>query len=77
MKRNLKDIFIVPPIAMVDESGNLVTSSKALETLTIKMYQDRHKGVKIKDSQSCMKCKVKIYSMRDLKKHVKTKHYHC
>ena len=37
LKKRLKGTFIEPPTAMLDESGNLVTSSKAIEDLTIKM----------------------------------------
>ena len=49
LKRKLRGIYNDPPTAMYDEKGNLVTSNKAIEELTIKMYEDRLKALKIKD----------------------------
>jgi hypothetical protein len=49
LKRQLKGIVNDPPTAMIDSKGNLVTTSGAIENLTIKMYTDRLKTLKIKD----------------------------
>ena len=48
LKKRLRGRYNEPPTAMHDEYGNLVTGSKALEDLTIKMYIDRLKALNIK-----------------------------
>ena len=49
LKKKLKGILSEPPTAMLDMHGNLVTSSKALEELTVTMFEDRLKTLKIKN----------------------------
>ena len=49
LKKKLRGIFNEPPTAMLDSHGNLVTSSKSLEELTLKTYTDRLKTLKIKE----------------------------
>ena len=49
LKKKLRGIISEPPTAMLDDHGNLVTSSHAIEELTIKMYEDRLKSLKIRD----------------------------
>ena len=48
LKKKLRGIVNEPPSAMLDEHGNLVTSSKALEELSINMYKERLKSLQIK-----------------------------
>ena len=48
LKRRLKGIAMEPPTAMLDHQGSLVTSSKEIEKLTISMYQERLKALKIR-----------------------------
>ena len=48
LKKKLRGIVNEPPTAMLDQYGNLVTTSKAIEDLTIHMYQERLKTLKIK-----------------------------
>ena len=40
---------------MMDQYGNLVTSNKAVEQLTVKMYEERLKALKIKEELSVHK----------------------
>ena len=49
LKKKLRGIVNEPPSAMIDEHGNLVTSSRALEELSINMYKDRLKSLQIKE----------------------------
>ena len=49
LKKKIRGIFNEPPTAMLDSHGNLVTSSKSLEELTLKTYTDRLKTLKIKE----------------------------
>ena len=44
----MRGIVNKPPTAMLDQYGNLVTTNAALKDLTIKMYQERLKTLKIK-----------------------------
>ena len=48
LKKKLRGRYNEPPTAMLDEQGNLVTGSKALEGLTINMYINRLKVLNIK-----------------------------
>ena len=41
LKKKLKGIVRQPPTAMLDQHGNLVTTNKAVEELTLEMYQNR------------------------------------
>ena len=41
LKKKLRGIVNEPPSAMLDEHGNLVTNSRALEELTLNMYKER------------------------------------
>ena len=49
LKKKLRGIITEPPTAMLDRYGNLVTSSSAVEELTVKMYEDRLKALQIRD----------------------------
>ena len=49
LKKQLRGIWQEPPTAMLDSSGNLVTTSKALETLSLQMYKERLTGHEIKE----------------------------
>ena len=49
LKKKLRGIITEPPTAMLDNYGNLVTSSSAVEELTVKMYEDRLKALQIRD----------------------------
>ena len=49
LKKKLRGIISEPTTAMLDDHGNLVTSTHAIEELTIKMYEDRLKALKIRD----------------------------
>ena len=49
LKRKLRGIYHEPPTAMMDSFGNLVTSSKALEDLTVQMFTERLKSLPIKE----------------------------
>ena len=55
LKKKLRGIYNEPPTAMLDTHGNLVTSSKALEELTIETYIERLKILKIRDELSLHK----------------------
>ena len=48
-KKRLKGIAQDPPSAMLDAKGNLLTSSKALEKLSLDMFTERLKSHKMKD----------------------------
>ena len=48
LKKKLQGTLQEPPSAMIDKIGNLVTTSKALEELTLEMYSERLKPNKIK-----------------------------
>ena len=48
LKKKLRGIVNEPPTAMLDQHGNLVTTSRALEDLTIQMYEERLKTLTIK-----------------------------
>ena len=50
LKKQLRGITQEPPTAMLDSSGNLVTTNKSIENLTIKLYQERLKPHEIKES---------------------------
>ena len=49
LKKQLRGIWQEPPTAMLDPSGNLVTTSKALEALSLQMYKERLTGHEIKE----------------------------
>ena len=49
LKKRLRGIVTEPPTAMLDSRGNLVTTSSAIEALTMEMYQDRLKAHNIKE----------------------------
>ena len=49
LKKKLKGILSEPPTSMLDMHGNLFTSSKALEELTVTMFEDRLQTLKIKN----------------------------
>ena len=49
LKKKLGGIIAEPPTAMLDEHGNLIKSNNAIEELTIKMYEDRLKSLKIRE----------------------------
>ena len=49
LKKKFKGIIAENPTAMLDEHGNLVTSNQAIEELTIKMYEDGLKSLKIRE----------------------------
>ena len=57
LKKKLRGIVNEPPSAMLDEYGNLVTTSKALEELTLIMYKERLKSLQIKEE-------LKVYKMQ-------------
>ena len=73
LKKRLKGVATEPPTAMLDERGNLVTSSKAIENLTIKMYQERLEAVHIKDDLKLHEmqrenlCKQRLHEARENK----------
>ena len=48
LKKKLRGIVNEPPTAMLDQHGNLITTSKAIEDLTIEMYKERLKTLEIK-----------------------------
>ena len=50
LKKQLKGIAQEPPSAMLDSKGNLVTSSKTLEKLSLNMYRERLKAHTIKEN---------------------------
>ena len=50
LKKKLRGIITQPPTAMLDQYGNLVTTNKAVEDLTLQMYQDRLKALEIKEN---------------------------
>ena len=50
LKKQLQGIYQEPPTAMLDAKGNLVTTNKALEQLSLDMYTDRLKSHNIKKS---------------------------
>ena len=47
LKKKLRGIVNEPPSALLDEHGNLVTSSRALEELSLNMYKERLKSLQI------------------------------
>ena len=47
--KKLRGIINEPPSAMLDQYGNLVTSSSAIEELTVKMYEERLKTLQIRE----------------------------
>ena len=49
-KKQLNGIYQEPPTAMMDAKGNLVTSKKALEQLSLNMYTERLKSHDMKES---------------------------
>ena len=49
LKKRLRGINCEPPTAMLDQYGNLLTSSEALEGPTIEMFKQRLQTLKIKD----------------------------
>ena len=49
LKKKLRSMISEPPTAMLDQHGNLVTTNKAIEELTLKMYGERLKALQIKD----------------------------
>ena len=57
LKKKLRGIIAEPPTAMLDEHGNLVTSNQAIEELTVKMYEDRLKSLKIREELRMHKLK--------------------
>ena len=42
-KKQLRGIYQEPPTAMLDARGNLVTTNKALDKLSLEMYKERLK----------------------------------
>ena len=51
-KKHLQGIYQEPPTAMLDAKGNLVTTNKALEQLSLDTYKDRLNSHQIKESLS-------------------------
>ena len=51
LKKRLKGISQEPPTAMLDASGNLVTTIEVLEKLTVDMYAERLISHRIKNHQ--------------------------
>lgn len=49
MKKHLRGIVNDPPTAMLDSHGNIVTTSKAMEELTLSMYKERLESLQIKE----------------------------
>ena len=49
LRKRLRAIKCEPPTAMLDQYGNLVTKSEALEDLTIEMFKQRPQSLKIND----------------------------
>ena len=49
-KKQLQGIYQEPPTAMLDAKGNLVTSNKALEQLSMDMYTERLRSHKINEN---------------------------
>ena len=45
----LRGMISEPPTAMLDQHENLVTTNKAIEELTLKMFRERLKALQIKD----------------------------
>ena len=65
LKKQLRGIWQEPPTAMLDSSGNLVTTSKALETLSLQMYKERLTGHEIKEGLNLHKVqREKLFEQR-------------
>ena len=45
----MKGVISEPPTAMLDQYGNLVTSSSAVQELTVKMYEERLRALQIRE----------------------------
>ena len=56
---------------MLDGHGNLITSNHAIEELTVKMYEDRLKSLKIREELRMPKRREKMYVMKGLRKQKK------
>ena len=52
LKKQLRGILQEPPTAMIDPNGNLVTTNKALENLSLQLYKERLTGHEIKEGLS-------------------------
>jgi hypothetical protein len=50
LKKRLRGLIHEPPIAMLDSYGNIVTSNKAIEELTLETYKKRLKSLQIKEN---------------------------
>ena len=50
LKKKLQGTVQEPPTAMMDEHGNMVTTKKGLEELTLRMYRNRLKPNAIKEN---------------------------
>ena len=50
LKRKLRGIALEPPTAMIDSKGNLVTTSKSIEALTMEVFIDRLTSHIVKDN---------------------------
>ena len=50
LKKQLQGIYQEPPTAMLDAKGNLITTNKALEQLSMDMYKERLKSHQINEN---------------------------
>ena len=50
LKKQLRGILQEPPTAMLDDKGNLITTSAAMDKLVLDMYRDRLQSHQIKES---------------------------
>ena len=57
LKKKLRGIIAEPPSAMLDGHENIITSNHAIEELTVKMYEDRLKSLKIREELRMHKVK--------------------
>ena len=67
LKKKLRGIINEPPTALLDQHGNLVTGSKALGDLTLKMFQERLKSLQIKEDLNMHKVQRESLCKRNLK----------
>ena len=68
LKKKLRGMISEPPTAMLDQHGNLVTTNKAIEELTLKMYGERLKALQIKDELKVHKMQRENLCDQQLKK---------
>ena len=71
LKKKLKCVLNDPPSAMLDQYGNLVTSSKGLEELTLDIFKERLKTLKIREDMRLHQLQRETLCQIILKRHVK------